>query len=72
MIGIELVEDKESREPLNGNDVGKIVMGMLDKGLVMVPCGRFGNVLRFMPPLVLTRQHAAKAAAILLETSKTI
>ena len=72
MIGIELVEDKDSRTPLNGDDVVKIVMGMLDRGLVMVPCGRYGNVLRFMPPLVLTRDHASKAVDILLETSKTV
>ena len=72
MIGIELVEDKDSRAPLNGDDVVKIVMGMLDRGLVMVPCGRFGNVLRFMPPLVLTREHAGKAVDILLESSKVV
>ena len=72
MIGIEMVEDKESRKPLNGEAVGKIVMGMLNRGLVMVPCGRFGNVFRFMPPLILTREHAVKAADILLETAREI
>ncbi len=72
MIGIEMVEDKQSREPLNRDAVGKIIMGMLERGLVMVPCGRFGNVFRFMPPLILTREHARKAADILLETAKNI
>jgi 4-aminobutyrate aminotransferase len=72
MIGIEMVEDKETREPLSKDGVGKIIMGMLDKGMVMVPCGRFGNVFRFMPPLVLTREHAAKAVEILLETAKSV
>jgi 4-aminobutyrate aminotransferase len=72
MIGIEMVADKETREPLDRDNVGKIIMGMLDKGMVMVPCGRFGNVFRFMPPLVLTREHAAKAVEILLETAKSV
>jgi 4-aminobutyrate aminotransferase len=72
MIGIEMVEDKESREPLNQDAVGQIIMGMLKRGLVMVPCGRFGNVFRFMPPLVVTREQAGKAVAILLETARTI
>jgi 4-aminobutyrate aminotransferase len=72
MIGIEMVEDKTSREPLNRDAVGKIIMGMLDRGLVMVPCGRFGNVFRFMPPLILTREHGRKAVEILLETARTI
>ncbi|MFZ0450821.1 MAG: aspartate aminotransferase family protein [Desulfatiglandaceae bacterium] len=72
MIGVEMVEDKESRKPLNREAVGKIVMGLLERGLVMVPCGRFGNVFRFMPPLILTRKHATKAAEILIETIKTV
>lgn len=72
MIGIEMVEDKETREPLNGDKVGQIIMGMLSKGLVMVPCGRYGNVFRFMPPLILTREHARKATEILLDVAKTV
>jgi 4-aminobutyrate aminotransferase len=72
MIGIEMVEDKESREPLGQAGVGQIVMGMLERGLIMVPCGRYGNVFRFMPPLILTREHAGKAAEILLETAKAL
>jgi 4-aminobutyrate aminotransferase len=72
MIGIEMVEDKETREPLNRDSVGQIIMGILNRGLIMVPCGRYGNVFRFMPPLILTRAHAEKAADILIETAKEI
>ncbi|MDZ7759245.1 MAG: aminotransferase class III-fold pyridoxal phosphate-dependent enzyme [Desulfovermiculus sp.] len=72
MIGIEMVEDKETREPLNGDVMGRIIMGMLNRGMLMVPCGRFGNVFRFMPPLVLTREHAAKAVDILIEACKDV
>ena len=66
MIGIEMVEDKATREPLSQEKMGRIVMGMLHRGMLMVPCGRFGNVFRFMPPLIITRDHAAKAVDILL------
>jgi 4-aminobutyrate aminotransferase len=38
----------------------------------MVPCGRYGNVFRFMPPLVLTEDHAQKATEILLDATKDI
>ena len=72
MIGIEMVEDKETREPLNGEAVGNVIMGMLNRGMLMVPCGRFGNVFRFMPPLVLTRAHATKAVEILLQAAKDV
>ena len=72
MIGIEMVKDKETREPLDADSMVNIIMGMLNRGLVMVPCGRFGNVFRFMPPLVLTKNHAQKASEILLETVKAV
>ena len=72
MIGIEMVEDKESKTPLNEEGVGAIIMGMLKKGMLMVPCGRYGNVFRFMPPLVITREHAHKAVEILLDVSRDI
>jgi 4-aminobutyrate aminotransferase len=72
MIGIEMVKDKETREPLDKDSVVNIIMGMLNRGLVMVPCGRFGNVFRFMPPLILTKDHAQKACEILLETVKAV
>lgn len=70
MIGIEMVEDKESCNPLNPDAMGNLMMDLLNKGLIMVPCGRYGNVLRFMPPLVLTRKHAAKAVEIFLDSVK--
>ncbi len=72
MIGIEMVEDKETREPLNRDAVMNIIGGMLNKGMLMVPCGRFGNVFRFMPPLVLTREYATKAVDILVDVAKDI
>jgi 4-aminobutyrate aminotransferase len=67
MIGIELVKDKESREPLDPDTIGKVAFGLLNRGIIMVPCGRYGNVLRFMPPLTITREHCEKATEILLE-----
>ncbi len=72
MIGIELVEDKESCVPLKQESVGNMVGGMLSKGVIMVPCGRFGNVFRFMPPLVITRDYAKKAVDILIETATEV
>ena len=72
MIGIEMVEDKENREPLNGDAIGQMIGGMLNRGMLMVPCGRFGNVFRFMPPLIITRDYASKAVDILLEASKDV
>ena len=67
MIGIELVEDRGTRAPATGETVGNVVMGLLQKGLIMVPCGRYGNVLRLMPSLTITRDYMSKAVDILVD-----
>lgn len=72
MIGIELVKDKGTREPLDEAMIGKVVFGLLNRGIIMVPCGRYGNVLRFMPPLTITREYCEKATDILLDVVKDI
>ena len=72
MIGVEMVKNRTTKEPLDADSMVKIIMGMLNRGLVMVPCGRYGNVFRFMPSLVLTKKLAQKASEILLETVKAV
>lgn len=72
MIGIELVSDRETREPADGETMGKVVMGLLAKGVIMVPCGRNGNVLRLMPSLTITRDYMNKAVDILLEVLASV
>ena len=72
MIGIEMVEDRESRTPLNGDKMGMLMGDLLNRGIIMVPCGRYGNVFRFMPSLVLTRDHATTAVDIFLDSISKI
>jgi 4-aminobutyrate aminotransferase len=67
MIGIELVKDKKTKEPFDGPLMGQVITRMLGKGVIMVPCGRYGNVLRFMPPLTTPKKYLDKASDILLE-----
>jgi 4-aminobutyrate aminotransferase len=69
-IGIEMVKDQETKDPLDPQTMGNIIVAMLKRGVVMVPCGRFGNVFRFMPPLTITRELAFKAADIFLDVVK--
>lgn len=72
MIGIELVEDKESRNPLGADATINTLINLLNRGVISFPCGRYGNVIRFMPPLILSKEHATKAVDIFLETAKEI
>ena len=61
MIGIELVEDRTSKAPLRPERVGQVVMESLNRGIIMVPCGRNGNVLRLMPSLTIPRRYMTVA-----------
>jgi len=69
-IGVELVKDKESKEPIDGSVVGQIVSGFLNRGVIAVPCGRYGNVVRLMPSLTITREYLEKATDIILGVIK--
>ena len=66
MIGIELVEDRASKTPLRPERVGRVVMESLSRGIIMVPCGRNGNVLRLMPSLTIPRRYLFAALDLVL------
>ena len=53
MIGIEFVKDKVSKEP-DGKLVSEIIQYAAKHGLIMENAGTYGNVIRFLAPLVMT------------------
>ena len=53
MVGIEFVKDKASRTP-NGELTGKLIQECASKGLLIENAGTYGNVIRFLAPLVIT------------------
>ncbi len=61
MIGIELVEDQATRAPLTGEKLGRLMGYVLSHGVLMVPCGRYTNVMRVMPSLTVPRSLLFKA-----------
>jgi 4-aminobutyrate aminotransferase len=69
-IGIELVKNYENKEPLPAETMGKILSDLLEKGVIALPCGRYHNVVRFMPPLIITKEYLEKATDILLNVLK--
>ena len=66
MIGVELVADRSTKEPLASEKCGEIAMNLLNAGIIVTPCGRYGNVFRFMPPLTIPREYAIKATEMML------
>jgi 4-aminobutyrate aminotransferase len=64
MIGIELVRDRETREPAP-ELAGRIVIETLRRGILTLGGGIHGNVLSLSPPFVLTDEQAGHALATL-------
>jgi 4-aminobutyrate aminotransferase len=56
MIGVELVEDRESRVP-DKEAFEHVAKHAFDNELIIISCGPDGNVIRFIPPLITTREE---------------
>ncbi|HUS88533.1 MAG TPA: aminotransferase class III-fold pyridoxal phosphate-dependent enzyme [Desulfosporosinus sp.] len=56
MIGIELVKDRETKEPAK-EETAQITQECLSQGLVIILAGVFGNVIRMLMPLVITDEQ---------------
>src|SRR5690606_19336616 len=52
MISIELVKDRATKEP-NPEATAALAKACHHDGLLVLTCGNYGNVLRFLPPLVI-------------------
>lgn len=56
MLGIEFVKDKESKAP-NKVLVSNIMVEAVKNGLLIENAGTYGNVIRFLAPLVMTDEQ---------------
>ncbi|GBQ01444.1 4-aminobutyrate--2-oxoglutarate transaminase [Streptomyces spongiicola] len=52
MIAIELVKDRATKEP-DAGAAGALARACHAEGVLVLTCGTYGNVLRFLPPLVI-------------------
>lgn len=57
MLGVELVKDRQSREPA-AQETAEVVEFSKDMGLLVGKGGLFGNVIRIKPPMCLTIDDA--------------
>jgi 4-aminobutyrate aminotransferase/(S)-3-amino-2-methylpropionate transaminase len=67
MLGMELVRDRESKEPAT-EEAKKLVKLCFDKGLIILSCGNFGNVIRTLMPFVITDEQLDRGLSILEES----
>jgi 4-aminobutyrate aminotransferase-like enzyme len=66
MVGVELVESRESMAPA-ARLAAQVRAACRERGLIIGIGGFFGNVLRIQPPLVISEEQLASAMATLDE-----
>jgi len=59
MLALELVRDRESKEPA-ADEAKALVKFCYERGLVLISCGNFGNVIRTLMPVVITEEQLEK------------
>ncbi|MGB9080868.1 MAG: 4-aminobutyrate--2-oxoglutarate transaminase [Desulfuromonadaceae bacterium] len=67
MLALELVRDRETKEPA-GDEAKKLTKLCHEKGLVLLSCGNHGNVIRVLMPLVITDEELERGLSILEES----
>jgi 4-aminobutyrate aminotransferase len=64
-VGVELVSDRVSREPVPVTTTAKLIYRAYQLGAVFFYVGLRGNVLEFTPPLTLSESEAEEGLAII-------
>ena len=65
MLGLELVKG-ENREPA-ADEAKQLTSFCLEKGLILLSCGSYGNIIRVLAPFVITDQQFEKGLGIIEE-----
>jgi 4-aminobutyrate aminotransferase/(S)-3-amino-2-methylpropionate transaminase len=66
MLAIELVKDRETKKPA-AEEASTLVKYCVDHGVLVLVCGTFNNVIRFLPPLVIADQELNKGLLVIEE-----
>ncbi len=67
MIGIELVKDPVTKEKAVA-ERSRVIQGCFERGLLILGCGE--NVIRLIPPLIITKRDADTALTVLEDVLK--
>jgi diaminobutyrate-2-oxoglutarate transaminase len=71
MIGVELVRDRDTKEPWP-ELASEVRRACCERGLIIEVGGHYSNVARFLPPLVISRQLLLRGLEIFLEAVREL
>ncbi|KHE71550.1 4-aminobutyrate--2-oxoglutarate transaminase [Halobacillus sp. BBL2006] len=71
MVAVEVVSDKENKTP-DKPLAGKIISDAQQNGLLILGAGVYGNVIRFLMPLVISDEELDEGLSILEKSFRTI
>jgi 4-aminobutyrate aminotransferase/(S)-3-amino-2-methylpropionate transaminase len=71
MLALELVRDRVTKEPAT-DEAKALVKTCFEKGLLLLSCGTFGNVIRTLMPLTITDDQLERGLAILADCLKSL
>jgi 4-aminobutyrate aminotransferase/(S)-3-amino-2-methylpropionate transaminase len=66
MLALELVKDRTTKEPAT-SEASALVKICYEKGLIILSCGHYSNVIRTLMPLVITDEQLERGLAIMEE-----
>ena len=64
MVAVELVRDRQTLEPAK-EETHRIVQAACRRGVLLISAGTFGNVVRFVAPLVITDEELDEALEVI-------
>jgi 4-aminobutyrate aminotransferase/(S)-3-amino-2-methylpropionate transaminase len=70
MLALELVEDRETKAPA-ASLTSATVAAARERGLILLSCGLYSNVVRILVPIVISDEDLAQGLDILEESLKS-
>jgi 4-aminobutyrate aminotransferase/(S)-3-amino-2-methylpropionate transaminase len=70
MVGIELVTDKQTKEPAKAQ-ASEVVRRCHEKGVLILKAGTYDNVVRLLAPLVITDSDLNEGLDVLIESIRS-
>jgi 4-aminobutyrate aminotransferase / (S)-3-amino-2-methylpropionate transaminase / 5-aminovalerate transaminase len=71
MVGVELVRNRQTKEPAK-HETEDLIRMACDRGVLLIGAGTFGNVVRFLTPLVITNDELDEGLEVMTACMATV